>query len=128
MQSFFNSLQDVTNDPASIPAREALLGEAEGLVARFQAMDHSLQNLGDEVSQRISQSVSDINGLSSAIAEINDDIVLASGKTGQPPNDLLDQRDMLLRQLAEQVSVSTIELQDGTVNVYIGSWASAGQW
>jgi flagellar hook-associated protein 1 FlgK len=121
MQSFFNSLQDVTNDPASIPARQALLGDAEGLVARFQAMDRRLQDLGDEVSQRISQSVRDINGLSSAIADINDQIVLASGKTGQPPNDLLDQRDMLLRQLSEQVSVSTIELQDGSINVYIGS-------
>ncbi|MBT8077588.1 MAG: flagellar hook-associated protein FlgK [Gammaproteobacteria bacterium] len=122
LQSFFNALQDVNNDPASIPAREALLGEAEGLTNRFQAMDRTLQDLGNEVSQRVSQSVRDINGLSSAIAELNDRIVLAEGRAGgQPANDLLDQRDKLVRELSSHISVSTVTQDDGTINIYIGA-------
>ena len=121
MQSFFNALQDVANDPASIPAREALLGEAEGLVSRFRALDQRLNDLDNETSQRVSQSVNDINGLSKSIADLNDRIVLAQGKTGQPPNDLLDQRDNLLRELSAQISVSTVTQNDGTLNVFIGA-------
>ena len=121
MQSFFNALQDVNNDPASVPAREALLGEAEGLTARFESMHLRLDELGNEVSERLAQSVDVVNQLSAQIADINDRIVLAQGRTGQPPNDLLDQRDILVRKLTEQVSISTVNQDDGTMNVYIGS-------
>ena len=40
---------------------------------------------------------------------------------GQPPNDLLDQRDLLVRQLSEQVSVTTVTQGDGSMNVFTGS-------
>jgi flagellar hook-associated protein 1 FlgK len=39
---------------------------------------------------------------------------------GQMPNDLLDQRDRLISQLSEHVSVSTIEADDGTLGVFMG--------
>src|SRR5690606_41940817 len=32
LQTFFNAVQDVANDPAPTPARQALLGEADSLV------------------------------------------------------------------------------------------------
>ncbi len=121
MQSFFNSMQDVANDPASIPGRQALLGEATGIASRFAALDQRLDDLDSEVSQRLSQSVDDINRLASSIAEVNDRIALANGRNGQQPNDLLDQRDHLVRQLSEQISVSTTLQDDGAMNVFIGS-------
>jgi len=121
LQSFFGSVQDVANDPGSIPARQALLGEANGVVQRFRSLDQRLGETESEVNQRISQSVEDINFLARAIADINDKIALASGRDGQQPNDLLDQRDMLVRQLAEQVSVTTNKQDDGTLSVFIGS-------
>ena len=124
MQSFFGSMQDLANDPSSIPARQAVLGEADGIVQRFQSLSGSLQQLENEVNQRISTAVDDINRLADSIAEINDDIVLAAGRTGQPPNDLLDQRDLLVRQLSEQISVTTVMQDDGSMNVYMGAGQS----
>jgi len=121
LQSFFGAVQDVANDPGSIPARQALIGEAEGVAQRFRALDQRLAETGSEVNQRIAQSVDDINGLASAIADINDKIALAGGRGGQQPNDLLDQRDRLVRRLGEQVSVSTVLQDDGTMSVFIGS-------
>jgi len=121
LQSFFGAVQDVANDPGSIPARQALLGEASGIAQRFRALDQRLAETESEVNQRITQSVDDINFLAKAIADMNDKIALAGGRGDQQPNDLLDQRDTLVRQLAEQVSVTTTKQDDGTLSVFIGS-------
>jgi len=124
MQSFFSSVQDLANDPSSIPARQAMLGEADGVVQRFQSMSGRLAALDNEVNQRITTVVADINTLADSIADINDDIVLAQGRTGQPPNDLLDQRDLMVRQLSEQISVTTVMQNDGSMNVFMGAGQS----
>lgn len=121
MQSFFNSVQDLANDPSSTPIRQALLGEADGIVQRFGALDRRLQEMDGEVNQRVRTAVEDINRLSASIADINDKIVLAQGRNGQPPNDLLDQRDRLVMSLSEQISVSTVLQSDGSMNVFMGS-------
>lgn len=121
LQNFFNSVQDLANDPASIPARRAVLGEAKGIVQRFTALDGQLADIQDEVNGRIADSVASINQLAGAIADLNDDIVLAKGGTGQPPNDLLDRRDLLVRQLSEQVAVTTTMQDDGSLNIFIAS-------
>ena len=47
MQAFANSLQDVANDPSSTAARQALLSEARNLVARFDAMDQRIDEIGE---------------------------------------------------------------------------------
>lgn len=121
MQSFFNAVQDLANDPSSIPARQAVLGEANGIAQRFDALSGRLSELDSEVNQRLVSAVADVNQLAASVATVNEQIVLAAGRTGQPPNDLLDQRDLLIRQLSEQVSVTTVAQDDGTLNVFMGS-------
>lgn len=123
LQSFFNSVQDLANDPSSIPTRQAVIGEAQGLASRFQSLDERLDALEAEVNDRIELSVADINRLASSIADVNEKISLANG-TGNSPNDLLDQRDSLVLQLSAQVSVSTALQDDGTMSVFIGSGQS----
>ena len=121
LQSFFNAVQDVSNDPSSVPARQALLGEANGLVQRFHAIDDRLQQTQEELNQRVNQAVTDVNRLASEIASVNDQIAVAQGRSGGPPNDLLDQRDRLIRELSAQIQVSTTVQEDGTTSVFIGS-------
>jgi flagellar hook-associated protein 1 FlgK len=123
MQSFFNGLQDVANNPSSIPTRQALLGEANGIAARFQQLDNRLGEIESEVNSRLELAVDDINQLAQNIADINDEISLAQG-VGQPPNDLLDARDRLVMQLSAQVAVTTTIQDDGAMNVFIGSGQS----
>jgi flagellar hook-associated protein 1 FlgK len=121
LQAFFQSVQDVANDPGSIAARQALLGEAQGVTQRFQSLDQRLAETEAEVNQRISLSVDNINRLAESIADVNNKIARAGGLSGNQPNDLLDQRDTLIRSLAEEVSVSTALQDDGTMSVFIGS-------
>ncbi len=122
LQKFFDAVSGVANDPASIPARQVLLSEAQSLADRFHYLDQRLESLRQGVNTQVTNTVSEINGLAAGIAALNRGISLARGAgIGQSPNDLLDQRDALIRQLAERVSVTTVSQDDGAVNVFAGN-------
>ncbi len=120
LQSYFNSLQDLANDPSSISARQALIGEAEGVAGRFQSLDSQLREVEDEVNTRLTLAVDSINRIATSIASVNEKIALAN-TSASPPNDLLDERDRLVLELSEQVTVSTNIQDDGTMSVFIAS-------
>ncbi|NOX92390.1 MAG: flagellar hook-associated protein FlgK [Gammaproteobacteria bacterium] len=122
IQNFFNALQDVANDPTSIPARQVLISEAAILSNRFQSFDQRFENLNDSVNSQLMVTTAEVNNIASSIAGLNKDIVLQQSLAGgQPPNSLLDQRDRLVSQLSELISVNTNESSDGSLNVFIGN-------
>lgn len=120
MDKFFGALSDVANNPSASPPRIALIGAAEILQQRFNALGDALQDLDQEVDNRIVAQVNDINALTSEIASINSAITSTSS-VDQQPNDLLDKRDALLKQLSAKVSISVIAQNDGTLNVFAGT-------
>ncbi|MGI9234911.1 MAG: flagellar hook-associated protein FlgK [Woeseiaceae bacterium] len=120
LQSFFNSVQDLANDPSSISTRQAVIGEADGVASRFRSLDARLDELEKEANSRIKLAVDDINRIASSIADLNGQIALANN-AATPPNDLLDARDALVLELSGQVSVSTTIQDDGNMSVFIGA-------
>lgn len=122
LQDFFNAVQGVANDPSSIPARQVLLSQTNALADRFHYLDQRFVELGGAINAQIQTGVAEINTLGAAIAKLNNDIALAQGGPGgEAPNDLLDQRDALLVKLAGYVAVTTVNQDDGAVNVFIGN-------
>lgn len=118
---FFGALEDVAGNPASVPARQALLGEARNLAARFRDLDARLSELATQINRRLETVVAEINTIAGSIARLNTEIIRLEGASGgQPPNDLLDRRDELVRQLAEKVAVTVAKQDDGAYNVFIG--------
>ncbi|MBT8124826.1 MAG: flagellar hook-associated protein FlgK [Gammaproteobacteria bacterium] len=126
LQNFFNSLQDLSNDPASIPARQVVLSNSDTLVARFKDLDASYNDINREINTRLRGDINDINSLTSGIADLNKAIVEAKATTsGQGvPNDLVDQRNVLVGRLSERLAVNTVELSDGSINVFVGGGES----
>ncbi len=120
LQAFFNSVQEVSTSPADIAAREVMLGETESLVRRFRLLNDEFDRLQNQTNSQIRATVADINAMAEELANLNEQIVRDIG-TGQLPNDLLDRRDYLINQLAEQVAVQTVEQENGALNVFIGS-------
>jgi flagellar hook-associated protein 1 FlgK len=118
IEGFFSSVQAVSNDPSSIPARQALISQGETLTDRFNYLDRRYGEIQTQVNQQLNDNVAEINSLAQALAKINRDIVLAPGSGA--PNDLLDARDQLLNQLSERVSISTLQQDNGAVDVFIG--------
>jgi len=122
VQKFFNALQDVANNPTSIPARQVLISETATLSERFQSFDQRFENLNDSVNNQLIVTTAEVSSIASSIAELNKNIVLQRSLAGgQPPNSLLDQRDRLVNQLSELVSVNTNETSDGSLSVFIGN-------
>ncbi len=121
LDSFFDSVQAVADDPTSIPARQVMLSEAGTLTERFNTIDTQLRSFNDQVNTNLNATVKDINSLTAGIAQLNQAIVEADGAPGVPPNDLLDKRDQLINQLSKLVTVSTVEQSNGSVNVFIGT-------
>ncbi|MEW6353166.1 MAG: flagellar hook-associated protein FlgK [Pseudomonadota bacterium] len=122
LQSFFSAVQGVANDPASIPARQVLLSTGQLLTDRFHAINQQLTDQRNSANSQLQTIVTEINSLATALAKINADIVSAQGAFAtQPPNDLLDQRDALLNQLAQRVAVTAVPEGNGALNVFIGN-------
>ena len=124
LSRFYDSVQNLADDPASIPSRQLLLSEAESLGGRFAEFSAQLEGLSQEVNARIQADVNDINDLANELADINGLVVEARGKFGAAPNDLLDQRDLALQRLNDLVSIKTVAQDDGATNVFIGNGQS----
>ncbi len=126
LKSFFNAVNGVANDPTSIPAREVMISTAGSLTQQFNGLSSQFEALRKQTNNQMQTSVDDINSYAKTIATLNGQIVTGSSRTsdGQLPNDLLDQRDALVNKLAEKISVSTIQQQDGSLSVFIGQGQS----
>ncbi len=122
LQKFFGSLQNVANNPASLPERQVALSEGRALVNQARFLDSSLSRLNDEINSRMKSAVKEINVLATNIAKANARITsVGGGNNGQLPNDLLDLRDRLLADLSTKVSIRTLDQGDGGINVLVGS-------
>ena len=121
-ERFFSALQDVANNPGATPERQVFLGEAGALTQQFEQLDNALEALNEQVNVRLESMVKEINALAENLALINDKIDSARAQAaGQPPNDLLDKRDLMLQQISEYVGVVVTEQSNGSVNVLIGT-------
>lgn len=120
LQSFVNSLQTLASSPSSTASGQAVLSQAQALVQQLDSYDSQLSQAGQQVESQIGSTVTQINTLSSQIATLNGEIA-DQGGSGQTPNQLMDQRDQLVSQLSQYVSVNTVTQGDGETDVYIGS-------
>jgi len=125
MQTFFTAVQGVANTPADSAARQQLISSAQSLSNKFRATDQYLTDLNGSVNDQISGSVSQINTYASKIASLNQQISMMTAVAGgQPPNDLLDQRDQLVSDLSQIVDVKVLEQDNGKYNVFMGNGQS----
>ncbi|MCX8048217.1 MAG: flagellar hook-associated protein FlgK [Methylohalobius sp.] len=119
LANFFNAVHDAASDPTSIPARQALLSEAQTLTDRFNGLDARLREINRQVFKDLENASQDVNAIAEQIAELNRRIVAKAGQG--TPNDLLDQRDRLIIQLAEKIRVSQVVHANGAVSLFMGT-------
>jgi flagellar hook-associated protein 1 FlgK len=121
LQDFFGGIHELASNPSSMPARQSVLSTAESLASRFHSLAGRMEEIGQGVNSQILSSVSVINTYAQQIAGLNDAIGRAQRATGQPPNDLLDQRDQLIVDLNKEIKTTVVKQNDGDYNVFIGN-------
>ncbi|NTV35965.1 MAG: PAS domain-containing protein, partial [Anaerolineaceae bacterium] len=126
LKSFFNAVNEVANDPSSVPVRQVLTSGAGFLTQQFNTLSSRFEDLRSQTNNQMQTAVDDINSFAESIATLNSKIITDSSRAsgGQLPNDLMDQRDALVAKIAEKISVSTTTQQDGSVSVFIGTGQS----
>lgn len=114
-----NSFVDVANQPQDLSARQVALARAQDLASRMQSAGNQLVDMQSGVLADMRSTVSQINDLAAQIADVNQKIAITQG-SGHAPNDLLDTRDELIKQLNTKIQVSTVESDDGSVSIFMG--------
>lgn len=122
LQSFFDSVQDLSTDPSSIASRQVLLSQGQALVNRFNTVYEQVFHQNETVNTEMKNVASQITQLAEGIANLNSAIrAVSANNVGQLPNDLLDQRDEAVRQLSEMVGIQVVQESDLTFNIFIGN-------
>ncbi len=121
LQDFFGAVQTVADTPSSLSAREVMVAEGEGLASRFNELATQFEAYNDQVNSNIRIAVDELNTYAQSVADLNNQIVLAGGTEGSfPPNDLMDERDLIINKMSELVNISTVPKNDGSVDIFIG--------
>ena len=116
MTQFFSALSDLANSPSDLPLRTQVLQKGESLVNAIRDTYNQVASLQRETDTRVYDVVSEVNTLSTQIADIN--LQIRSGETADQENlSLRDKRDQLLRDLSELVPIDTVETSDSQVLV-----------
>jgi flagellar hook-associated protein 1 FlgK len=119
LNEFFRSLQDVAANPADITPRSVLLAKSVLLTNSITQVAGALAVRRTSVNEQVEQTIAEINSLTSQIAELNNKIVSAE-ITGQNANDLRDQRDQAVNDLAKRIDISVIDAGNGALSVFVG--------
>lgn len=111
MSAFFNDWNNLNLRPDDDPTRQSLLANADTLAKTITNARDALESMQHEMDAYIYQSVDQINELIEGIRQLNIQIA-RNILPGQNPNQLLDQRDTMVRKLSELIDVDVITRYD----------------
>lgn len=120
INEMLNALSDVVSAPTDLTARTVFLTRIDETALRMNSVSERLDGIQTNVTEELNLGVDQINRLAPQIAELNVLISRAKGN-GQPPNDLLDQRDQLIRDLNKYIQTSQVDATDGSISLFVAS-------
>ncbi len=122
LDDFYNGFDELATAPQDIGIRTGQLDRADSLTSRVRQQAASVSDLRRDQFERSQAMTRRVNELTTHVAQMNQAIVTA-GSTGQSPNDLLDQRDMALDELASLVDVQVQHHENLSVDVNLDGHA-----
>ena len=117
--SYFTGMQNVANDASNPAMRQSAVSNAQSLADQINAAGDQYDQLRASVNTQIGDTVKQINTYSAQIAQLNSQIQSLSAQ-GQPPNQLLDQRDLAVSNLSQLVGVQVVQGDTG-YSVFMGN-------
>ena len=106
MDKFWESWQELSINPESQAARQAVVTRGESLSDSIKSKWENLMGVGSLINSDIDSTVKQINSYANQIAAVNSEIVRSRG-IGDNPNDLLDRRDLLVDKLSKLANITT---------------------
>ena len=115
LNEFFNAMGTYAADPSSHALAANITNKANIVSQRMVGMATVVNDIASDAQTSLEDTVSEVNTIIPALAEINNQIVKASNRgISYPSADLLDERDRLLSQLQKLMGGQSLINSDGT--------------
>jgi flagellar hook-associated protein 1 len=120
MDEFWKGWEELSKNPDSAAARAVVRQKGVAVTETLKHISQSLDQTQDDLKLVISVKTDEINSLAEQIGSLNDQIARLVPNNYQP-NDLYDQRDVLIDQLSKivDVKVSPPDKNTGVVDVSV---------
>lgn len=118
MDELWKSWQDLAKEPESLSARAVVRQRAIAVTETFASVTTSLSELQRDLDNVVQVKAIDVNSIAQQIANLNKqigDVV----PHGYQPNDLFDQRDLLIDKLSKMSEIQVTQAEKGMVNIRI---------
>ena len=119
LDQFFTDANALSTDPASSVVRNQFLTTTGGVTSRFAEVSTQLDSVSNDTKQALDSAISQVNTLTGQLALVNGQLT-SNAKLANQPSELLDRRDLLLRQLSNLTRINTSFTANGTVTVSLG--------
>ncbi len=116
ISDFYSSWQDLSLNPTGTAERQAVLSKAQIMVDQFHKVSGTLNDAMVAQNESLPSQLDSINTTLANIAQLNSQIRSTELVSGNA-NEMRDQRDYLVRQLADNMAINYTENSDGTTSV-----------
>jgi len=117
MSEFWNSWQEVANNPSGYTERASLVSNAQYLAQVFNQLSANLTQVQEDSDLNIQGAVTDINSLTQEIADLNLKTAEVEAGSLHNANQFRDERDLKLKELSSLIDVNSFEDADGFLTV-----------
>ena len=114
---FEAAIESLADAPGKTLEQSELVRRANEMALKLQSMSITIQELRLQADQSIGTAVTEINVLTSKIADLNDKII-SNETVGRDVTDLRDQRDQSLDRMAELIDIVYFSRSDGDIVVF----------
>lgn len=116
LNQFWSAWQELSVQPEDLAVRQSVVARGQQVAVQMQTLDSDLSDIQRQADQEVRTTVDQINELAQKIRDLNVEINKSIGVNAEP-NDLMDQRDELSRQLSELGDFKTQKLGNGLYSV-----------
>ena len=122
MAEFWEGWGPVANKADELAARSQLLERASTLATGLNQASAQIGLQWAATHEQLNATVDEVNAIVASVADFNRAIVTAT-RSGLSPNDITDQRDVLVQRLGELVGATVRPAEAGAVDVFLGGTA-----
>jgi flagellar hook-associated protein 1 FlgK len=120
MTDFFNSFSTLATNPGNTAQQSVVVQNGASLADYLQSLRSQLTTIRTDAQAQAGTLVTQADALVKSIANLNSQIAQVEGGAGTA-NNLRDQRDVALGQLAQIMDIRVIDQGGGNLNVLAGS-------
>lgn len=120
LTAFSTAWQQLQSNPESEAAQQQVVATGQRITDEVHRLADGLDQIDNDTRTDISQSVDTLNGLLKQVFDVN--IKLKGTPESSPERgSLIDNRNDLIRQIAQYVDVRSVQREDGSISLFTSS-------